>query len=94
MPRVWFITDCPSGFGRQFAITAAKDKDIVVATSRNPSKLSDLASIGVIAKKLDLSASDAEVKAAIDNVESTVGPIDILVNNTGYILEGGVEKCM
>ncbi|CAI7676341.1 unnamed protein product [Penicillium discolor] len=93
MPRVWFITGCSSGFGRQFSITAAKNKDIVVATSRNPSKLSDLASIGVIAKKLDLSASDAEVKAAIDDVESTVGPIDILVNNTGYILEGGVEEC-
>ncbi|CAI7656853.1 unnamed protein product [Penicillium crustosum] len=93
MPRVWFITGCSSGFGRQLAITAAKNKDTVIATSRNPSKLSDLASIGVITKKLDVSASDAEVKVVIDDVESTVGPIDILVNNAGYILEGGVEEC-
>ncbi|KAJ5958697.1 uncharacterized protein N7479_005847 [Penicillium vulpinum] len=93
MPRIWFITGCSSGFGRQLAITATENKDIVVATSRDPSKLSDLASIGVIAKKLDVQASDAEVKAVIDDVISTVGPIDILVNNAGYILEGGVEEC-
>lgn len=93
MPRIWFITGCSSGFGRQLAITAAENKDTVVATSRDPSKLSDLASIGVITKKLDVQASDAEVKAVIDDVVSTIGPIDILVNNAGYILEGGVEEC-
>ncbi|KGO67874.1 Short-chain dehydrogenase/reductase SDR [Penicillium italicum] len=93
MPRIWFITGSSSGFGRQLAITAAENNDTVIATSRDPSKLSDLASVGVIAKKLDVQASDAEVKAVIDDVESTVGPIDILVNNAGYILEGGVEEC-
>ncbi|PKY09118.1 NAD(P)-binding protein [Aspergillus campestris IBT 28561] len=93
MPRIWFITGCSSGFGRQLAIAAAQNKDTVVAASRDPTKLADLASQGVIAKKLDVRASDAEVKAVIDDVLSTVGPIDILVNNAGYILEGGVEEC-
>ncbi|KAJ5087427.1 hypothetical protein N7456_011043 [Penicillium angulare] len=92
MPRVWFITGCSSGFGRQLAITAAQNKDIVVATSRDPSKLADLAPLGVIAKKLDVQANDAEIKTVIDDVMSTVGPIDILVNNAGYILEGAVEE--
>ncbi|KAJ5824486.1 hypothetical protein N7447_006826 [Penicillium robsamsonii] len=79
MPRIWFITGCSSGFGRQLAITAAENKETVVATSRDPSKLSDLTSMGVIAKKLDVQASDNEVKAVIDDVVSTVGPIDILI---------------
>ncbi|KAJ5365093.1 hypothetical protein N7517_007979 [Penicillium concentricum] len=86
MPRIWFITGCSSGFGRQLAITAAESKDTVVATSRDPSKLSDLTSMGVIAKKLDVQASDDDVKAVIDDIVSTVGPIDILVNNAGSVL--------
>lgn len=93
MPRIWFITGCSSGFGRELAITAAQNGDTVVATSRDPAKLADIASEGVIAKKLDVRASDAEVKAVIDDVLSTVGPIDILVNNAGYVLEGGIEEC-
>ena len=92
MTRTWFITGCSSGLGRQLAITAAQNNDTVIATSRDPSKLTDLASLGVIAKKLELQASDSEVKNVIDDVLSTVGPIDILVNNAGYILEGGVEE--
>jgi NAD(P)-dependent dehydrogenase (short-subunit alcohol dehydrogenase family) len=93
MPRIWFITGCSSGFGRELAIAAANKKDTVVATSRDPSKLADLASLGIIAKKLNVQGSDAEVKAAIDDVLSTVGPIDILVNSVGYILEGSIEEC-
>ncbi|KAJ5550985.1 hypothetical protein N7535_001076 [Penicillium sp. DV-2018c] len=93
MPRIWFITGCSSGFGRELAITAAKNGDTVVATSRDPSKLEALAHLGVIAKKLNVQGSDAEVKAVIDDVLSTVGPIDVLVNSVGYILEGGIEEC-
>ncbi|KAL4950816.1 hypothetical protein BDW69DRAFT_201904 [Aspergillus filifer] len=93
MPRTWFITGCSSGFGHQLAIAAAQNNDTVVATSRDPTKLSDLTSLGIIPKALDINASDAEVKAVIDEVEATVGPIDILVNNAGYILEGAIEEC-
>ncbi|KAL2833758.1 hypothetical protein BDW59DRAFT_64255 [Aspergillus cavernicola] len=93
MPRIWFITGCSSGFGRQLAIAAAQNKDTVVATSRDPSKLADLAPLGIIPKKLDVRASDTEVQAVVDDVVANVGPIDILVNNAGYILEGAVEEC-
>lgn len=93
MPRVWFITGCSSGLGRELAITAAKHQDRVVATSRDPSKLSGLVELGIIAKRLDLRANVEEIRAVVDEVASTVGPIDILVNNAGYILEGAVEEC-
>ncbi|KAF9891835.1 hypothetical protein FE257_003320 [Aspergillus nanangensis] len=93
MPRIWFITGCSSGFGRQLAITAAQNQDTVIATSRNPSNLTDLQDIGVIPKALDLRASDDDIQAVVDEITSTIGPIDILVNNAGYILEGAIEEC-
>ncbi|KAL4772276.1 hypothetical protein BDW60DRAFT_222572 [Aspergillus nidulans var. acristatus] len=91
--KVWFITGCSSGFGRELAIAAAQNNDTVVATSRDVSKLADLVPLGVIPKTLDIRASDAEIKAIVDDVEASIGPIDILVNNAGYILEGAVEEC-
>ncbi|KAL4904314.1 hypothetical protein BDW74DRAFT_168369 [Aspergillus multicolor] len=93
MTRIWFITGCSSGFGRQIAIAAAKNGDTVVAVSRDASKLDDLVPLGIIPKALDITATDAEIKAVVDEVEATVGPIDILVNNAGYILEGAIEEC-
>jgi NAD(P)-dependent dehydrogenase (short-subunit alcohol dehydrogenase family) len=91
--KVWFITGCSSGFGRELAIAAAQNNNTVVATSRDVSKLADLVPLGVIPKTLDIRASDAEIKAVVDDVEASIGPIDILVNNAGYILEGAVEEC-
>ncbi|KAE8420633.1 hypothetical protein BDV36DRAFT_306439 [Aspergillus pseudocaelatus] len=92
MPRIWFITGCSSGFGRQLAIAAAQYGDKVVATSRDPSKLDDLKELGVIPTKLEVH-NETEIQTVIENVESTIGPIDILINNIGYILEGAIEEC-
>lgn len=94
--RVWLITGCSSGFGREIAAAAAKIGDIVVATSRDPAKLGDLKKAGagkIIPQALDVGASDDQVKARIADIVSTVGRIDILINNAGYILEGAVEEC-
>ncbi|KAE8361157.1 hypothetical protein BDV27DRAFT_167156 [Aspergillus caelatus] len=90
MPRIWFITGCSSGFGRQLAIAAAQYGDKVVATSRDPSKLDDLKELGVIPTKLEVH-NETEIQTVIENVESTIGPIDILINNIGYILEGAIR---
>jgi NAD(P)-dependent dehydrogenase (short-subunit alcohol dehydrogenase family) len=44
-----------------------------------------------LARVLDVT-DDAAVLAAIDDVEATVGPIDVLVANAGYGHEGTVEE--
>lgn len=94
MARVWFITGCSSGFGRQIAIAAARLGDTVVAGSRNTSKLEDLKTIGnIIPWYLDVRSSDQEVRACVREIHSIVGRIDVLVNNAGYILEGAIEEC-
>lgn len=94
MARVWLITGCSSGFGRQLAIAAARKGDTVVAASRDPLKIQDLkATTKIIPQQLDICASDHEVQARITEILKLVGRIDILVNNAGYILEGAIEEC-
>lgn len=93
MTRVWLITGCSSGFGRAIALAAAAHGDKVVATARDVSKLADLRQRGIVTKKLDVLSSDAEIQAVVDDVRSTVGDIDVLVNNAGYILVGAIEEC-
>lgn len=59
MARVWLITGCSSVFGRQIAIAAAQIGDTVAATSRDPSKLTDLQELGnIILRQLDIRAGD------------------------------------
>lgn len=92
--RVWLITGCSSGLGRDIAIAALDQGDTVVATARDPSKLGDLASKGAITARLDVTWGDQELATAVDAITSrTGGRVDILVNNAGYILAGGVEEC-
>ena len=92
MPRIWFITGSSSGFGRQLAIAAAQNGDKVVATSRDSTKLDGLRELGIIPTKLEVH-KESDTQAVIRNVESTIDPIDILVNNIGYVLEGAIEEC-
>ena len=92
--KVWLITGCSSGLGQEIALAALEQGDIVVATARNPDVLSDLASKGAIIERLDVTASDASLADTVQRVLSkTGGRIDVLVNNAGYVLSGGIEEC-
>ncbi|OAA81050.1 serine 3-dehydrogenase [Akanthomyces lecanii RCEF 1005] len=92
--KVWIITGCSSGFGREIALAALARGDIVVATARDPTKLADLGAKGAILQRLDVTDDDAHLAEAIASVlTETGGKIDILVNNAGYILTGAVEEC-
>lgn len=94
MARVWLITGCSSGFGRQIAIAAASIGDTVIAASRSPDKIQDLKKAGnVFPQALDVCASDEQVKATVSDILARFGHIDILINNAGYILEGAIEEC-
>ena len=92
-PKVWLITGCSSGFGREIALAALKHNDRVVATARDPSKLGDLSARGALTFALDVCASDAQLQKVVTEILEVTGQIDILVNNAGYILTGAVEEC-
>lgn len=41
-PRVWLITGCSAGFGKELALAALNAGDLVMATARRPEQLSYL----------------------------------------------------
>ncbi|TMW67908.1 hypothetical protein Poli38472_007580 [Pythium oligandrum] len=90
--KVWLITGCSSGLGRELAIAARKRGDLVVATARKVEALEDLKKLGCETLALDISASEDEVKQAVDTAQAFYGRIDILVNNAGYTTLGTVEE--
>ncbi|PWY81667.1 3-oxoacyl-reductase [Aspergillus sclerotioniger CBS 115572] len=105
-PKTWLITGCSSGFGHHLTKTALAHNDTVIATSRDPSNLRALtptsnpnceskASEGrgkLIPKKLDLSGPDHEIESFVKDILSSVGKVDVLVNNAGFVFEGGIEE--
>lgn len=94
MPRLFFITGVSSGFGLAFSKAALEAGHTVVGTLRNQAQIAAFEAIapgrarGVL---LDITDT-AAIPGVIDQVESTVGPIDVLVNNAGYGVEGIFEE--
>ena len=86
--RVALVTGASGGLGAQFAKTLAKAGAAVVLASRRMDKLKELrAQIeadGGAAHVVQLDVTDhASIKSGVAHAETEVGPIDILVNNSG-----------
>jgi NAD(P)-dependent dehydrogenase (short-subunit alcohol dehydrogenase family) len=86
--RVALVTGASSGLGAQFARTLAKAGAAVVLASRRTEKLQDLRTHieaeGGDAHVVAMDVTDVDsIKAAVARAETEVGPIDILVNNSG-----------
>lgn len=94
MTKIWFITGVSTGLGKALADAALNAGDIVVGTLRKPEEaaaFNQLAigkSHGVV---LDVTNEDA-IEPLITQVQQSIGPIDVLVNNAGYGHEGLVEE--
>ena len=92
--RVWFITGSSTGFGRELAAQVLERGEKVVATARNIKDVEDL--VGKYpetarAVKLDVTKAD-EIKSSVEKAVGEFGKIDVLVNNAGYGLGGGIEE--
>ncbi|MEE6261888.1 oxidoreductase [Plantactinospora sonchi] len=92
--RVWLITGCSSGFGRELALAAVAAGDRVMATARKPETLTELARQG--AGKISTVALDVtdptSIDAAVRATLAVYGRIDVLVNNAGSLVLGAVEE--
>ncbi|MDX3075398.1 oxidoreductase [Streptomyces sp. MI02-7b] len=92
--RVWLITGCSTGFGREIALAALAAGDRVMATARRPEALADLEQAGgdrVGSVALDVT-DPASVQAAVKATQAVFGRIDVLVNNAGFTMLGAVEE--
>jgi NAD(P)-dependent dehydrogenase (short-subunit alcohol dehydrogenase family) len=91
--KTWFITGASSGFGRAMAELVLKRGGRVVATARDCAALADLVgqsggrAIGV---PLDVTKSD-QVTSALRSAEA-FGGIDVVFNNAGFGMMGGIEE--
>ncbi|TMW67865.1 hypothetical protein Poli38472_007537 [Pythium oligandrum] len=90
--KVWLITGCSSGFGRQLAVAARNRGDLVIATARNVAVLGDLQNLGCEALTLDVTAHDSAIYNVVAKAHAIHGRIDILVNNAGIGAVGAVEE--
>ncbi|WP_343711641.1 oxidoreductase [Kosakonia radicincitans] len=92
--KIVFITGVSSGFGRALAQEALAAGYRVIGTVRNTEAkhafeaLSSGRAYGRILDITDFSAIDSVIAEA----QTSVGPIDVLVNNAGYGHEGVMEE--
>lgn len=92
--KVWFVTGCSTGFGRELAKHLLENNYRVVVTARNADKVEDLVAINkenAIALTLDVT-DKAQVKEAVAKAEEHFGKIDVLVNNAGFGYFGSIEE--
>ena len=94
MNKVWIITGCSTGFGRELAkLTLAQGYRVGVA-SRNTDDVKDIVENypeTAISLKLDVTKLD-EIKTSVEQVKQKFGRVDVLVNNAGIGYFGAVEE--
>jgi len=92
--KVWFITGCSTGFGRELAKEVLTKGYKAVVTARNPDDVKDIVAAhpeNAFALKLDVTNGD-EIKAAVAQTVQHFGKIDVLVNNAGIGYFGAIEE--
>lgn len=89
---VWFITGASAGFGEEITKAALARGDRVIATARNIQKAAPLKELGAATVALDVTWPEDKIENAVAESLKVYGQIDILINNAGYLLEGGVEE--
>lgn len=92
--KTLLITGVSSGFGRALAVEALGTGHRVIGTVRSEQarrEFEALAAENATARMLDVTDFDA-IDAVVADIERTVGPVDVLVNNAGYGHEGIFEE--
>ena len=92
--KLILITGVSSGFGRALASEALAAGHRVVGTVRRPDDaeaFQRLAPARAHGHLLDVTET-GRIEEVVGEIETTVGPIDVLVNNAGYGHEGVMEE--
>ncbi|WP_148245027.1 oxidoreductase [Enterobacter asburiae] len=85
------VTGASSGMGKVIARRLIQDGYQVYAAARSVEKMNDLAQLGALPLRMDISR-DEDILAAVNTIVSQTGGVDVLVNNAGFGLYGPVEE--
>jgi len=94
MEKVWLITGCSTGFGRELATLVLKSGYKAGIAARNIKDVSDIVKeypTTSIVLKLDVTNSD-EIASSVAQLKQKFGRIDVLVNNAGIGYFGAIEE--
>lgn len=89
--KIALVTGASSGMGKAFARALLAEGMTVYTAARRLELMEDLASLGAITLKMDITKED-EVRAAVQRIEQEQGGLDLLVNNAGFGLYGAMEE--
>ncbi|WPU98325.1 oxidoreductase [Mucilaginibacter sp. cycad4] len=92
--KVWFVTGASKGLGLALIKKLLNEGYKVAATSRNLSDLTkavDTQNEQFLPLAVNLTSEDS-VQEAVEHTVKTFGKIDVIVNNAGYGLLGGIEE--
>ena len=92
--KVWLITGCSTGFGRELAKHVLESGYKAAVASRDTADVKDIVNAypeTAIAVKLDVTKPD-EIKAAVEETVAKFGKVDVLVNNAGIGYFGAIEE--
>ncbi|EJJ29675.1 oxidoreductase [Rhizobium sp. CF142] len=85
------VTGASSGMGKTIAGRLIADGYLVYAAARSVEKMADLAELGAIPLRMDIS-KDEDIVAAVRAITEKSDGVDVLVNNAGFGLYGPVEE--
>ena len=94
MNKVWLITGCSTGFGRELAKEVLAQGHSAAVAARNTDDVQDIvtpAADKALAVQLDVTKEE-EVKKAVQDTIARFGRIDVLVNNAGIGYFGAIEE--
>ena len=94
--KIALVTGSSSGIGYATALQLARNGYLTFATMRNPAKGTSLMkaandeNLPIMAEKLDVTDPDS-IRDSLTKIDSSVGRIDVLVNNAGFVSIGPIE---
>ncbi len=89
--KVALVTGASSGMGKETAKRLLQEGLVVYVAARRVDQMEDLHALGAIPLKMDIT-QDADVLAAVQQIQSGHGGIDVLVNNAGFGMYGAMEE--